>query len=110
MKLLIITEKTCDLSEVLQSCPVEKDTVSFDQALQTDLETYDAFCVLGGTGTILDARLRSRLETEADKGKSIEETAKYVEDLKLSIAHYFTVDNLFHLKRGGRVSATTAIP
>lgn len=71
MKLLIITEKTCDISEVLQHCPVEKDTVSFDQALQTDLQKYDAFCILGGTDTTLDARLRSRLEKEADKGKKV---------------------------------------
>ena len=27
----------------------------------------------------------------------------------MQICHHFTVDNLFHLKRGGRVSATTAL-
>ena len=45
---------------------------------------------------------------KADAGASIEETQKYAEALKLNIDHQFTVDNLFHLKRGGRVSATTA--
>ena len=42
-------------------------------------------------------------------GKSIEEVRDYVEDNKLNLAHWFTVDDLMFLKRGGRVSAATAI-
>jgi len=45
----------------------------------------------------------------AGSGASAKETAEYAEGLKLHICHHFTVDNLFHLKRGGRVSGTTAI-
>ena len=32
-----------------------------------------------------------------------------IEKLKLNLCHWFTVNDLHHLKRGGRVSATTAI-
>ncbi|MBR3148781.1 MAG: DegV family protein [Eubacterium sp.] len=46
---------------------------------------------------------------EKQKGGTIEEVAKYAEDTKLHICHWFTVNDLMHLKRGGRVSATTAI-
>lgn len=46
---------------------------------------------------------------KADTGASIEETFDYAENLKLKINHQFTVDNLFHLKRGGRVSTTAAV-
>lgn len=46
---------------------------------------------------------------KADTGASIEETFEYAENLKLKINHQFTVDNLFHLKRGGRVSTTAAV-
>ena len=46
---------------------------------------------------------------EKQKGKSIEEVAQYAEDTKLHICHWFTVQDLMYLKRGGRVSATTAI-
>ncbi len=46
---------------------------------------------------------------EKQKGKSIEEVAQYAEDTKLHICHWFTVQDLMHLKRGGRISATTAI-
>lgn len=42
-------------------------------------------------------------------GASIEETAEYIEELKLHVCHQFTVDDLFHLHRGGRVSKATAI-
>ncbi len=44
-----------------------------------------------------------------NKGESLEEVHKYLEDTKQKIACYFGVDDLFHLKRGGRISAATAI-
>lgn len=46
---------------------------------------------------------------EREKGRSIEEVRDYAENIKLKIDHWFTVDDLFHLKRGGRVSAATAV-
>lgn len=44
-----------------------------------------------------------------DEGLSMEEIYQWVEDNKLHLCHWFTVDDLMHLKRGGRVSATTAL-
>lgn len=44
-----------------------------------------------------------------EKGISIEENAKSLDDEKLSICHWFTVGDLVYLKRGGRISAATAI-
>mgnify|MGYP001702899147 FL=1 len=41
-------------------------------------------------------------------GRSIEETARWLEENKLHLAHWFTVDDLNHLKRGGRVSGAAA--
>lgn len=43
------------------------------------------------------------------QGKSKEEITEYIEKNKLNICHFFTVDNLEHLKRGGRISSTTAV-
>ena len=43
------------------------------------------------------------------KGASIEEVRDFVEQNKLNLCHWFTVDDLFFLKRGGRVSAATAV-
>lgn len=41
-------------------------------------------------------------------GKSLEETARWVEDNLLHMCHWFTVDDLMFLYRGGRVSKTAA--
>ncbi len=42
-------------------------------------------------------------------GKTVDEVRDYAENIKLNICHWFTVDDLNHLKRGGRVSAATAL-
>lgn len=41
-------------------------------------------------------------------GATIEEAAKYAEEMKLNVCHWFTVDDLVYLKRGGRISPTAA--
>ena len=43
-----------------------------------------------------------------EEGATITEAAAYAEQIKLHICHWFTVDDLFFLKRGGRVSRTVA--
>ncbi|MDY4251596.1 MULTISPECIES: DegV family protein [unclassified Clostridium] len=43
------------------------------------------------------------------EGKSKEDIVNWLEDNKLKVNHWFTVDDLNHLKRGGRVSSTVAI-
>ncbi len=42
-------------------------------------------------------------------GKTIEQVAEFVEQTKLKISHWFTVDDLNHLHRGGRLSKTSAV-
>lgn len=44
-----------------------------------------------------------------NEGKTMEEVAKWVEDNKLKLIHTFTLDDLFFLKRGGRLSGTSAV-
>ena len=44
-----------------------------------------------------------------NEGHTYDEVVEYIENTKLHIAHQFTVDDLFHLHRGGRVSKATAI-
>ena len=41
--------------------------------------------------------------------KSLEEVMTFAEENKFNLHHIFTVDDLNHLKRGGRVSATSAV-
>lgn len=42
-------------------------------------------------------------------GYSIEDVSKYLEAHKLNLAHWFTVSDIQHLKRGGRISGAAAI-
>ena len=44
-----------------------------------------------------------------DEGMGLEELAAWVEDTKPHLCHWFTVDDLMYLKRGGRISAATAV-
>jgi len=46
--------------------------------------------------------------TRKKQGMSLDEVATWVEKNKLHLAHWFTVDDLNHLKRGGRLSGTAA--
>lgn len=64
----------------------------------------DSLCASLGQGLFVDYLVR-----KADSGASIEETVAYAEEIRPHICHFFTVEDLFHLKRGGRVSAATAI-
>lgn len=50
-----------------------------------------------------------RAVQEKNKGKSMEEVEAFVREAIPSQCHWFTVDNLYHLKRGGRVSGATAL-
>lgn len=67
------------------------------------LYVVDSLCASLGLGLLVDYAVNMR-----DSGKSIEETAKWVESNKLSLNHWFTVDSLSHLRRGGRVTGATA--
>ena len=64
----------------------------------------DSLCASMGQGLLVYHAVQRKNE-----GKSLEEVAKWVEDNKLRLVHWFTVDDLFFLKRGGRVSATSAV-
>lgn len=68
------------------------------------IEVVDSLCASLGEGLFVDYVVK-----HADTGAEIKETRDYAENLKQHICHFFTVDNLFHLKRGGRVSAATAV-
>jgi DegV family protein with EDD domain len=43
-----------------------------------------------------------------DEGATVEQCAAYIEEIRLNMCHWFTVDDLVYLKRGGRVSPTAA--
>ena len=65
------------------------------------------------TDTLAASAGQAHLVQEAckmrDDGKSIEEAHAWIEDNKMKLCHFFTVDDLWHLQRGGRLSASKAL-
>ncbi len=70
---------------------------------QRKLYTVDTLCASLGQGLLVWMAARER-----EKGKSIDEVRDWVVSHKLNVCHQFTVDDLHFLKRGGRISSTTA--
>lgn len=66
--------------------------------------TVDTLCASLGQGLLVYLTVQKVLA-----GATIEEAAAFAEENRLHLCHWFTVDDLFFLKRGGRVSAATAL-
>jgi len=64
----------------------------------------DTLCAALGQGLLVYKACEKR-----DAGYSLEALHSWVEENKLHICHWVTIDDLGHLKRGGRVSAATAL-
>ncbi len=65
--------------------------------------TVDTLAASAGFGMLVYLAVEKKKE-----GASIEETAEYVRSLILRQCHWFSVDDLVYLKRGGRVSPAAA--
>lgn len=64
----------------------------------------DSLCASMGQGLVVYHAAKLR-----EEGKSMEEVLDAVEAMKQRVHHQVTVNDLFFLKRGGRISATTAV-
>lgn len=67
------------------------------------------FCVDTLAASMGEGLLAYLAAQKKKQGADIEETRDFVLENRLHLCHWFTVDDLNHLKRGGRVSATTAL-
>ena len=65
--------------------------------------TVDSLSASLGQGLLVYHAVQQKLA-----GRSIDEVRAFVEENRLHLCHWFTVDDLQHLKRGGRVSAAAA--
>ena len=68
------------------------------------IRVVDTLCAALGQGLLVWYACKQR-----DAGLGLDELAQWVEDNKLHLCHWVTVNDLMHLKRGGRISATTAV-
>ena len=68
------------------------------------IRVVDTGCAALGQGLFVYHTCKMR-----DTGLSLEELAAWCEENKLHLCHWFTVNDLMYLQRGGRVSAATAV-
>ena len=66
--------------------------------------TIDTLCASAGQGLLVKLVVDRK-----NAGASLEEAAAYAESLIPKLAHWFTVEDLVYLKRGGRVSPAVAL-
>ena len=71
---------------------------------QRKLYVVDTLCASLGQGLLVWLAAR-----EQKKGRTIEEVRDWAETHKQAVCHQFTVQDLKFLKRGGRITATTAV-
>lgn len=65
--------------------------------------TVDTLAASAGQGMLVYLAVEKKNE-----GKDADEVRDFIEGIKLKLCHWFTVDDLVYLKRGGRVSGVTA--
>ena len=90
------------LSTTYNSARLAKEALA-DEYPDRRIELVDTLCASAGEALLIRLVLDKKCE-----GATLDEAVAYAESIKLSICHWFTVDDLVYLKRGGRVSSTTA--
>ena len=91
------------LSTTYQSAVIAAEEL-MDRFPGRTVKVVDTLCASMGQGLLAYYACKKR-----DAGFSLEDLTAWCEENKHHIAHWVTVDDLFHLKRGGRVSAATAV-
>ena len=91
------------LSTTYQSAVIAAQELS-ERYPERTVKVVDTLCASMGQGLLVWYACKKR-----DEGMSLEELYAWCEDAKMRLCHWFTVDDLMFLKRGGRVSAATAL-
>ena len=91
------------LSTTYQSAVIAAENVAPDFPERT-IRVIDTLSASRGQGLLVYLAAQKKKE-----GLTLSQLGDWVEDNKLHVCHWFTVDDLNFLKRGGRVSAATAV-
>ena len=91
------------LSATYQSAMLAASELN-DEHKDEKVYVVDSLGATGGIGVLLELACKYRKE-----GKSIEENCALLNNAKLKLHHFFMVQDLMYLKRGGRVSGATAV-
>ena len=91
------------LSGTYNSCRLAAASLA-EKYPEHKITVIDSLCASMGEGLFVHKAVMMK-----EAGKSMDEITEWLETNKLHVVHNFTVDDLFHLYRGGRVSRTAAV-
>lgn len=100
---VLVLAFTSGLSTTYQSAVIAANELA-EEFPERKFIVVDTLCASLGEGLMVWHAARMKKE-----GKTMEEIRDWVEANKLHMLHWVAVDDLHHLKRGGRISATTAV-
>ncbi len=100
---VLILSFTSGLSNTCQASMMAAEELR-EKFPQRKIQVVDTLCASAGQGMLVWYAGKKRLA-----GESLEAVRDWCEDNKMKVCHWVTVDDLMHLKRGGRISATTAM-
>ncbi|MCH1980922.1 DegV family protein [Lawsonibacter sp. OA9] len=91
------------LSGSYNSCRIAAEEIA-EEYPQRKVTVIDSLCASLGEGLFVHLAVKMK-----ESGKSMDEIIEWLESHKMNLCHVFTVDDLNHLHRGGRVSKMTAV-
>lgn len=91
------------LSATFQSASIAAEDLR-QEFPEARIYVVDSLCASLGQGLLVWLCARER-----EKGRTLEEVRAFAEETRGRVCHWFTVDDLNHLKRGGRIGAATAL-
>lgn len=91
------------LSTTYQSAVIAADELT-EKYPGRKVNVVDTLCASLGQGLLVWYACKKR-----DAGMSLEDLTAWCEEKKMNLCHWVTVDDLMYLKRGGRISAATAV-
>lgn len=91
------------LSGSYQSCCMAANEL-LEEYPERNIVVVDSLAASLGQGYLVDQAVKRQAE-----GMLLSELVKWLEENRLHMVHAFTVNDLFHLYRGGRVSRATAV-
>ena len=100
---ILVMAFTSALSTTYQSAVIAAQELG-EKYPDRSIRVVDTLCAALGQGLLVWYACRKR-----DEGLSLDQLTDWVEEHKLHVCHWVTVDDLSHLKRGGRISGATAL-
>ena len=91
------------ISGTFNSCQIAANELK-EKYPERKLLVVDSLAASSGYGLLM-----TKLADLRDEGKTIDEVYSWAEENKLNVHHWFFTTDLTHFKRGGRISASSAV-